>query len=120
MGLVQTLRGIVGHPLNRGRRLAALARYLRSQLGSRLVGARVACHNVGVGGRPGVLRFTATEDVTNHVLAAGEEAPGAVERPVRTLDELLGAEAPTLLKIDTEGFETEVIAGAAATLARPE
>jgi FkbM family methyltransferase len=213
MGLVQTIRGIVGHPLNRGRRARALVGYLRWQLGSRLVGApvavpftdtarlliargmagatgniycglhdfgdmafalhllrpgdlfadvganigsytilaaavagarcaaaepvpaifrflldnvalnrvgqRVACHNVGVGRAPGVLRFTTTEDPTNHVLAAGEVSPGAVERPVRTLDELLGGEAPALIKIDTEGFETEVIAGAPATLREP-
>lgn len=44
-----------------------------------------------------------------------------VKVPVKTLDEVLvGVElpAPVLLKLDVQGFETEVIAGAQTTLAR--
>jgi hypothetical protein len=42
-----------------------------------------------------------------------------IEVPVTTLDALLGGDAATLIKVDVEGYETEVFAGAAATLADP-
>jgi len=55
----------------------------------------------------------------NHVALEGEK--NTIEVPVVTLDKVLGeGECPFLLKIDVEGFETEVINGAMATLARPE
>ncbi|HUI59825.1 MAG TPA: FkbM family methyltransferase [Steroidobacteraceae bacterium] len=40
--MLQTLLGIVRHPLNRGRPLAALSRFARWQIGSRLLGSAVA------------------------------------------------------------------------------
>lgn len=80
---------------------------------------RATCHNVGVGRASGVLRVTASSDTTNHVLGNGEACPDALEVPVRPVDELVGDEEPALIKIDTEGFETEVIAGGDRTFARP-
>lgn len=41
MSLVNTLRFVVTHPLNRGREFAAMARFVRWQVGSRLVGCDV-------------------------------------------------------------------------------
>lgn len=70
--------------------------------------------NVGVGSRPGELRFSTRMGSTNHVLAEGEETGGAVTVAVKPLDEL--ADEATMIKIDVEGFEAEVIRGAAALL----
>jgi FkbM family methyltransferase len=77
---------------------------------------RVTVHRLGMGALPGRARFTTDEDTTNHVAASGE---GGTEIEIETLDRVLAATAPTLLKIDTEGFEPEVIAGAGSVLAMP-
>lgn len=72
--------------------------------------------NIGIGASTGHLRLTTGLDTVNHVLAETEGGE-AVEIEVRPLDDLLGSiEAPTLLKIDVEGFESEVMAGAERTL----
>jgi len=41
MSVLNTIRFVTGHPLNRGRKLAALARFLKWQLGSRLVSGTI-------------------------------------------------------------------------------
>ena len=53
----------------------------------------------------------------NHV--ARDDESDVTEVPVRTLDEVVGERVPLVMKIDVEGFETEVIAGGVRTLARP-
>lgn len=72
--------------------------------------------NVGVGCSLGVLRFTAGFDTTNHVMLGGQ---AGVEVQVRPLDDIVGSRVPALIKIDVEGFEAEVIAGAKETLKCP-
>ena len=80
---------------------------------------RVTAHNIGIGREQGTLRFSSGEDTMNHVLAEGETGVPATEVSVRPLDAVVGGAEPAVLKIDVEGFETEVILGGAATLARP-
>lgn len=82
-----------------------------------LVG-RVRCWQGGLGDRAGSLKFTSGLDTVNHVLAPGETMPG-VDVPVTTLDELVGDDVPTLIKIDVEGYEYAVLKGAQRTLADP-
>lgn len=80
---------------------------------------RVKAFNVGLSDREGDLVFTSTENCTNHVVADGEKSADVVTVPVRTLDEMLESESPSLLKIDVEGFETPVISGAHTVLSNP-
>jgi FkbM family methyltransferase len=79
----------------------------------------VTPHNIGLGSRVETLRFTADRDTMNHVLTDPHWTGPSIEVPVRTLDEVLGGESPRLIKIDVEGWESEVLAGAEAVLSRP-
>jgi FkbM family methyltransferase len=77
------------------------------------LGNLVTIHRVGIGSCPGALRFAVLEDTVNHVASQDEVAE---EFPVETLDRMLLCKAPTLIKIDVEGFEPAVLAGAAEVL----
>jgi FkbM family methyltransferase len=80
---------------------------------------RVEAHNLGAGAQDGELVFTSGENCTNHVVADGEQAPEAVRVNVVALDAALGGRSPALVKIDVEGFETPVLAGASRILGDP-
>jgi FkbM family methyltransferase len=74
--------------------------------------------NIGLGSAAGQLHFSQDLDTVNHVLEVEESmlAPGITVR-VDTLDAILEGQGPTIIKIDVEGYETEVLKGANATLA---
>lgn len=72
--------------------------------------------NKALGARPGRIAFTSDRGTTNHALANDEQCANAVSVEVTTLDDALQGEAPSLLKIDVEGYETAVLEGAQETL----
>ena len=77
---------------------------------------KVKALNIGLGSKNGKLRFTKAFDTINHV--ATENETDTIEVEINTLDSILLTEqTPVLLKIDVEGFETEVLNGADKTLA---
>ena len=56
-------------------------------------------------------------DSANHVKSdQDDQSEKYLEIPTLPLDEILASESPSLLKIDVEGFEQEVLSGATATL----
>ncbi len=80
---------------------------------------RVEALNLGLSDTEGELVFTSSENCTNHVVADGEQSSDPVRVKVLPLDVILKGQSPSTLKIDVEGFETPVLAGAKATLSNP-
>lgn len=90
--------------------------------------SRVALHNVAIGEREGKAKLKITRDTTGASLLAPKEEMRAligsnwtimseVEVPMTTLDNLLvDLTEISLLKIDVQGYEKAVLAGAAQTL----
>lgn len=100
--------------------IPAAYRHLQLNIHINELDDRVRALRVGVGSATGLLRFTSTFDSMNHVVTGAQESQSpTVQVEVTSLDELLEAEDPYLLKIDVEGYETEVVDGASQTLARP-
>lgn len=71
--------------------------------------------NIGLGAESGILRMTSKLDTTNQVVL-GESESGTTQVEIRTLDEICQSENPVLIKIDVEGWETEVLRGGVETL----
>jgi FkbM family methyltransferase len=67
-----------------------------------------------VGADEGVILFTSGLDTMNRVASGTDTAVQTV--PVAKLDDLIGSRSPTLIKIDVEGYEAEVLMGARRTL----
>lgn len=74
--------------------------------------------NAVVGRSLGNVQFSAGLGTENHVKATNE-TENSVTVPMTTLDHELAATPATLLKVDVEGFETEVFGGAENTLKNP-
>ena len=74
--------------------------------------------NIGVGYRNRCAKFTSALDAMNHIATKFDFADEleTVEVPLRRLDDVLAGTAPKVIKIDVEGYEPAVIAGARMTL----
>jgi FkbM family methyltransferase len=81
--------------------------------------SRVTALNLGLADQNDELRFTSRGDTVNHIIAENESAADSISVPVCTLDSVLSSESPSMMKIDVEGFETKVLAGAKETLSKP-
>jgi FkbM family methyltransferase len=76
---------------------------------------RVRTVNAVLGRSLGSVQFSAGLGTENHV-AATTEKENSVTVPMTTLDHELATNPAVLLKVDVEGFETEVFGGAESTL----
>jgi FkbM family methyltransferase len=78
---------------------------------------RVSVEAVALGDTFGELPFSSGQDPTNHVLSHRDEQYQKVRQT--TADLLFADETPLAMKLDVEGYEPAVLAGAPATLANP-
>lgn len=87
---------------------------LKSNIFINQIQDRVNILNIGLGSKKKKLYFTKSFDTLNHV--ATEKEKDTIEVEVSTLDQILIENTPSLIKIEVEGFETEVLLGAEETL----
>ena len=80
----------------------------------------IHAYRLAVGREAGFLTFTTGLDTVNHVVPAAGTGAGSERVSVTTLDEALPIGHDTVIKIDVEGFETEVVAGAVKVIQREE
>lgn len=78
---------------------------------------KVTALNIALGSAPGKISFTSNLDTMNHVSNNNLENDIVVD--VSKLDSILNDVFPSLIKLDVEGFESEVINGASQTLLNP-
>jgi len=95
-------------------------RALTDNISLNCVESLVTLLNIGVGRENCSLKFTSELDTTNHVIPECAALEQAISVPVKPLDDITTEQFPRLLKIDVEGFETEVIAGASNLLDCPD
>jgi FkbM family methyltransferase len=93
------------------------ARHLRRNIALNGLEGRVTVHELALGPEAGEVRFSTGLDATNKVVAGD----GANTRSVRqeALDAVAAAVRPIMMKIDVEGYEDAVLAGASRVLADP-
>jgi FkbM family methyltransferase len=78
----------------------------------------VRCRECALGSRQGSVGFTVGLDTVNHVASETDATTRTVA--LDTLDHACGDERPNLIKLDVEGFESEVLGGAAEALQFPK
>ena len=91
-------------------------RILRDNVRLNDLGALVEIRNEAVGASVGEVDFTEGGDTVNRV-ALPSETRRSTRVSMNTLDNALAGRIPAVMKIDVEGFESRVIAGASATIA---
>ena len=79
----------------------------------------VKLHQVGLGASQRTSSLTTQHGIQNHVSTTGNPTE-SVEIQLQPLDDFCKNRPPVLIKMDVEGFETEVVRGASKTLANPD
>ena len=70
-----------------------------------------AAVNIGLGNQNTEVNFTSSLDATNHVVLVDDGLQDLVKIPIRKLNIIAQDFEPTLIKIDVEGYECEVLTG---------
>lgn len=94
--------------------------HLMDNINLNQVNSIVQAENIALGATDSLLTMTADQDTTNHTVSDSDKVGETVIVPVKRMDDLVGEEIPTLIKIDVEGYETEVLKGGQRTLASPD
>lgn len=94
----------------------ATAAALRRNIAANAIEDLVTVQQTALGDQEGAISFTVGKDAMNHVATANDTAVQTVA--VCRLDSL-GPFDPTVIKMDAEGFEAQIVRGAPDTFAAP-
>lgn len=73
----------------------------------------VEIHNIGLGDKDHEVMFTSNYDCTNHVIVnTSENNQNLISQKIKTLNSILNLNDEYVLKIDTEGYEYNILKGA--------
>jgi len=86
--------------------------YLQKNISLGLKTPNITLLNVGLGSKEGIMKFTSELDTVNHI--AVNDSENVIDVQISVLDDL-SLPAPSVIKIDVEGFEWEVLNGGKLT-----
>jgi len=83
---------------------------LKNNVAINNIESKVKLFNVGIGSEENTLKFTSDKDSQNHV-GVGLSEEKTIEVPIKRLDDIIDWRGWLFMKIDVEGYETEVLKG---------
>lgn len=97
--------------------IPSTADWLRKNIEVNKMDDLVKVFPIGLGSKSDVIRFTSGFDAENRVVSKFEEKEQYLDVKIESFDSLFYPESvPALMKIDVEGFESEVLKGMTKTL----
>ena len=99
--------------------VASTAAALRENIQANLIGEKVEVFQAAVGGKAGKVWFSLDRDTTNQVVEMAYSGTKELIE-VQTIDQILDGRPAEFWKVDVEGLEEEVLAGAATSLRNPK
>ena len=81
--------------------------------------SQVNLMNIGLAEKKDTVYFSSNLGTVNHVLSDNEKNRSSIKVDVFPLDEVLKEKCPTIIKIDVEGYESQVLDGAKNIINNP-
>lgn len=110
--------GIPGSGVHAFEPIPSTSRRFRNNIKLNRLEDLIVLHPYALGSQNQTVQMRTDLDTMNHISTEKDSGP-VVNIEVRILDEVLAGKSPSLLKIDVEGYESEVLKGSNAILSNP-